>query len=747
MYQVTATNTVTGCSSSMSGSAVVSINPLPAVQTVSGGGAVCAGGAGVAVNLSGSEAGVQYTLRNGTTTVGSAVAGTGAAISFGSYNTAGNYTIQAANAVTGCVRMMAGAAGIVVNELPFAYNVTGGGSYCAGGTGVPVGLSGSSTSVAYQLYRDGTAVGSAISGTGSAISFGSMTGAGEYSVTAINNMTTCAGSMSGSATVVVNALPESFAVNGGGGYCAGSGGTAVGLSGSAEGVTYRLYRGSSLVAGSSVSGTGGVLTFGMMTAAGVYSVSATDQTTGCSRGMSGTTAVSVNALPALHSISGGGSYCAGGTGVEIGIGVSEAGVSYQLYQGGMATGSAVMGTGGTISFGAQTAEGTYTVLATNAALCSRAMPGTASVSITPLTIPSVSVVAGVTGTICSGTGVTFTATAVNGGTAPAYQWQVNGTDAGTGAATYSYAPADGDVVGVRLTSSAACPSGVATATVAMTVTTSQTPTVSIVADNSGVICKGASVTFTATSAFGGDAPVYAWMKNGVFKGSGLTYTVAPEDGDAIYCVLTSNYVCRTASTATSSVTTMEVMEPKLPTIVVTTDAGAGPIKEGEFVTFQVTVTDAGDFPEYQWLLNGEAIAGATTLTFVTNQLKHMDSVTCRILTSGPCGGTFAYQSIVINISNVGVVHVADAEMAVRVVPNPNNGVFAVQGTLGTTGSEDAHLEITNMLGQVIYRNTVRSHRGSIDERIVLDNAVSNGMYLISVTSGDRTKVLHVTVSR
>jgi hypothetical protein len=165
------------------------------------------------------------------------------------------------------------------------------------------------------------------------------------------------------------------------------------------------------------------------------------------------------------------------------------------------------------------------------------------------------------------------------------------------------------------------------------------------------------------------------------------------------------------------------------------------------VTFQVTVTDAGDFPEYQWLLNGEAIAGATTLTFVTNQLKHMDSVTCRILTSGPCGGTFAYQSIVINISNVGVVHVADADMTVRVVPNPNNGVFAVQGTLGTTGSEDAHLEITNMLGQVIYRNTVRSHRGSIDERIVLDNAVSNGMYLISVTSGDRTKVLHVTVSR
>ena len=38
---------------------------------------------------------------------------------------------------------MTGSAAVTINPLPAAYNVTGGGAYCAGGFGVPVGLSGS----------------------------------------------------------------------------------------------------------------------------------------------------------------------------------------------------------------------------------------------------------------------------------------------------------------------------------------------------------------------------------------------------------------------------------------------------------------------------------------------------------------------------------------------------------------------------------------------------------------------------
>ena len=55
--------------------------------------------------------------------------------------------------------------------------------------------------------------------------------------------------------------------------------------------------------------------------------------------------------------------------------------------------------------------------------------------------------------------VTFTATPVNGGASPSYQWKKNGANAGTGLPTYSYVPAYGDQVSCVVTSNYACPSG------------------------------------------------------------------------------------------------------------------------------------------------------------------------------------------------------------------------------------------------------------------------------------------------
>lgn len=83
---------------------------------------------------------------------------------------------------------------------PTVYNVTGGTS-CFG-TGIVVGLSGSSTNVSYRLQLDGVNNGAAISGTGSAISFGSKTAAGTYTVIATNTASnTCSLTMSGSAVI------------------------------------------------------------------------------------------------------------------------------------------------------------------------------------------------------------------------------------------------------------------------------------------------------------------------------------------------------------------------------------------------------------------------------------------------------------------------------------------------------------------------------------------------------------------
>jgi hypothetical protein len=41
---------------------------------------------------------------------------------------------------------------------------------------------------------------------------------------------------------------------------------------------------------------------------------------------------------------------------------------------------------------------------------------------------------------------TYTATPTNGGINPSYQWKVNGNNAGTNISTYTYTPANGDIV-------------------------------------------------------------------------------------------------------------------------------------------------------------------------------------------------------------------------------------------------------------------------------------------------------------
>jgi hypothetical protein len=396
LYRCAVTGT---CGNATSNNCTLTVNAQPTAFNVTGGGGYCTGGSGLAVGLSGSQSGVNYQLFRGATSVGSAVAGTGAAISFGTQTTGGIYTVTATNATTTCTNNMTGSVSITVNSLPTTFNITGGGGYCSGGTGVAIGLSGSESGVNYQLFRGATSVGSPVSGTGSSISFGNQTTAGTYTVTATNATTSCANNMTGSVSVTMNSLPSTFNVTGGGTLCSGATGVAVGLSGSESGVNYQLFRGATSV-GSAVAGTGSAISFGNQTTAGTYTVVATNTTTTCTNTMTGSATVTVNALPTAFNITGGGGYCTGGTGLAIGLSGSQSGVNYQLFRGATSVGSAVAGTGSSISFGIQATAGTYTVTATNTTTsCTNNMTG--SVSITVNSLPTAFNVTG-GGGYCSG---------------------------------------------------------------------------------------------------------------------------------------------------------------------------------------------------------------------------------------------------------------------------------------------------------------------------------------------------------
>lgn len=120
--------------------------------------------------------------------------------------------------------------------------------------------------------------------------------------------------------------------------------------------------------------------------------------------------------PNAYSVTGTGGYCPGGTGVAVGLSNSDIGVSYQLKNGASNVGSAILGTGSTISFGNQLA-GTYSVVATSTiGTCTSNMLGNAIV--TENALPTISIVG--SNSICSGFSTTLTA---NG--ADTYTWSTN----------------------------------------------------------------------------------------------------------------------------------------------------------------------------------------------------------------------------------------------------------------------------------------------------------------------------------
>ena len=272
---------------------------------------------------------------------------------------------------------------------------------------------------------------------------------------------------------------------------------------------------------------------------------------------------------------------------------------------------------------------TYTTAQTNLTVVSGCNnTATLNLSVTPNATPSVSVAASAS-TICAGTPVTFTATPTNGGSAPTYQWKLNGTNVGTGLTTYTNSSlANGAVVTVVMTPNNTCQtssiangnnvtmtvtpatttgsvttsictggsytwpangvtytsaqtnltafSGCNTATLNLSVIPNATPSVSVAA-SATTICDGTSVTFTATPTNGG-SPTYQWKLNGTNVGTGsTTYTNSSlTNGAVVTVVMTSNNTCQTSSIANGNNVTMTVT-PVLATTTgsVTTSICAG----------------------------------------------------------------------------------------------------------------------------------------------------------------------------
>jgi gliding motility-associated-like protein len=364
-----------------------------------------------------------------------------------------------------------------------------------------------------------------------------------------------------------------------------------------------------------------------------------------------TTTVNPIVTPAINVIGPGGPICAGSpasfTASAINGGATPV---YQWQVNGVS-----VGTNSVVyeNQGLNNGDAVSCVLTSNAVCATTPMATSNSVTMTvnPLATPAISV-AGPIGVLCAGSAANFTASTTNGGLAPAYEWLVNGVNEGINSATYSNSGLNnGDVVSCVLTSNADCatvPTAVSNP-VAMTVTPRVTPAVSIVTA-APFVCAGSAAGFTATPTNGGASPAYQWLVNGASTGAtGPTYVNGSlNDGDVIYCVMTSDAACL-ATPASISNTIVEQVQAAV-TSALSIAASTTTICSGTQVTFTATPVNGGTSPGFKWQVNGGDV-GPNKIVFTTNDLANGDVVSCILTSSLSCSTPAASQNQVVMTVN------------------------------------------------------------------------------------------------
>jgi gliding motility-associated-like protein len=422
---------------------------------------------------------------------------------------------------------------ITVKLSPSTFSVTGGGSYCQGNAGLPVGLSNSSANIAYELFLNGYTTNQTIVGSGASFSFGNKTTQGTYTVVATDPSNSCVQNMAGSSAIIMNPLPaDAQAITGVNKVCPGTSQT-FSVPAIANTTTYQwaLPTNAYITSG---SGTNSVTVFfatnavsGNLTVYGQNS---------CGNGLSSTLAVAVSPLPAAAgAISGKATVCQGETNVIYSIGVLSDATSYLWKIPSGAT--LVSGQGSTqiiVNYPTSSTSGSITVYGINS--CGNGT--SSSKAITVVAAPQLTVNAPSGQITCAGTPVTVSATSSTSGSK--FVWTgINGGHIVTGDTTPN--PSVNAVGDYVITLTEPINSCTTIDTVSVLADNAIPQNVNITATNAGVLtCTISQVTLTAATS--SIFPVsYTWSyTSGGNIVSGNNTSSATVDKGSVYAVKVTN---------------------------------------------------------------------------------------------------------------------------------------------------------------------------------------------------------------
>jgi hypothetical protein len=635
---VRATNPVTGCSVLLTGTSVVTVNPIPVTPTINPVGpvVVCEGTAAIVLTSS-AGAGNQW-YKDGALIGGATLTTLNITTAPGN---SGSYTVI--STVSGCASLVSAATSVTINPLPLTTPiVTPATPTVCNGSTVTVNVAGSQAGINYELFNGGTSLSSTTAGTGGAINLvtSALTANTTITVRATNPVTGCSVLLTGTSVVTVNPIPVTPTINPVGPVVVCEGTAAIVLTSSA-GAGNQWYKDGALIGGATLT------TLNITTApgnSGSYTVIST--VSGCASLVSAATSVTINALPLVTPIvtPATPTVCNGST-VTVNVAGSQAGINYELFNGGTSLSSTTAGTGGAINLvtSALTANTTITVRATNPVTgCSVLLTGTSVVTVNPIPVtPTINPVGPVV--VCEGTAAIVLTSSAGAGN----QWYKDGALIGGATLTtlnITTAPGNSGSYTVISTVSG-CSSLVSAAT---SVTINPLPlTTPIVTPATPTVCNGSTVTVNVA---GSQAGINYELFNG---GTSLSSTTAGTGGaiNLVTSALTANTTitvratnpvtsCSVLLTGTSVVTVNPI--PVTPTI---NPVGPVVVCEGTAAIVLTSSAGAGN----QWYKDGALIGGATLTTLnITTAPGNSGSYTVISTVSGCASLVSAATSVTIN---------------------------------------------------------------------------------------------------
>ncbi|MDN5205576.1 PKD domain-containing protein [Fulvivirgaceae bacterium BMA10] len=728
------------CTSAQSAASTVTINPRPAVKTVTiVTDPICDGDA-AQVQITSSDAGINYEVFDQTlTSVSASVGGTGANLTITTNALSTSVTsliVRATNPGTTCTRDFAGV-GITIDAIPATptITVTGGSlTFCEDGgtTDVDLQSSAAPNGGTYLWYKDGIATAL----TTQTITLNSVAESGDYTVAVTDGAgANCTSAQSVASTVTINPRPTVKTVTILTDPICDGDAAQVQITASDAGINYEVFDQTLTSVSASTPGTGANLTIttsALSTSVTSLIVRATNPSTTCTRDFAGV-GITIDAIPATPTITvTGGSltFCEDGgtTDVDLESSAAPNGGTYLWYKDGIATALTTQ----TITLNSVAESGDYTVAVTDGAgaNCTSAQSAASTVTINPR--PTVKTVTILTDPICDG---------------DAAQVQITASDAGINYEVFDQtltsvsASTPGTGANLTITTSAlstAVTSLIVRATNATTTCTRDfagvgitidaipaTPTITVTGGSLTFCEDGGTTDVDLQSSAAPNGGTYLWYKDGIATAlttQTITLNSVAESGDYTVAVTDgAGANCTSAQSAASTVTINP--RPTVKTVTILTD----PICDGDAAQVQITSSDAGINYEVfdQTLTSVSASVGGTgaNLTITTSALST------------------AVTSLIVRATNPGTTCTRDfAGVGITIDAIPATPTITVTGGSLTFcedgGTTDVDLESSaapNGGTYLWYKDGIAT--ALTTQTITLNSVAESGDYTVEVTDG------------